>query len=259
MEFLKLSKKRSVLSEVIYVALNILLALAVLAVVWAVESPWAALALVLLSKWRILAVRPRYWFANVQANLVDITVSVSVVILLYAASGAVITQCAITVLYIVWLLFIKPRSARMFITIQAGTAVFLGVTALALVSYNWNILFVVAIMWLIGYSTARHLLASYDEAHLSFYSLIWGFVMAEFGWLAYHWTFAYTLPAVGDIKLVQGAIIALALSFLAERVYASYEKHGEVRNSDILLPSLFSVSVILVLIIIFNRVNTGGI
>lgn len=259
MEFLRLSKKRSLFSEFIYIVLNIALALAILAVVWAVESPWAALALVLLSKWRVLAVRPRYWFANIQANLVDIIVNVSVVILLYAASGAVAAQCILTALYIVWLLFIKPRSKRTFVTVQAGTALFLGITALAVVSYDWNVFFFVFAMWLIGYGTTRHVLASYDEPHLSFYSLVWGFVLAEFGWLTYHWMFAYTLPGVGSIKLVQGALVALAFSFLAERVYASYEKHGEVRNNDILLPALFSVSVILVLVIFFNRINTGGI
>ncbi len=259
MEFLKLSKKRSLFSEIIYVVLNIALAVAVLAIVWAVESPWAAFALVLLSKWRVLAVRPRYWFANIQANLVDIIVSVSVVILLYAANGAVIAQGAITALYIVWLLFIKPRSKRVFVTLQAGSALFLGITALALVSYDWNVLFVVGAMWVIGYSVARHVLASYEEAHLSFYSLVWGLIVAELGWVMYHWTFAYTLPGVGHIKLVQEAIVALALSFLAERVYASYEKHGEVRGNDVLLPALFSISVILVLVIFFNRINTGGI
>ena len=259
MEFLKLSKKRSLFSEFIYVGLNIALALAVLGVVWAVASPWAALVLVMLSKWRVLGVRPRYWFANIQANLVDIIVNVSVVVLLYAASGAVVAQCILTALYIVWLLFIKPRSKRVFVTLQAGIALFLGITALAIVSYDWNVVFVVMAMWVIGYSTARHVLASYDEAHLSFYSLIWAFVLAEFGWLTYHWTFAYKLPGVGDIKLVQAALIALAFSFLAERIYASYEKHGEIRNNDILLPSLFSISVILVLLVFFNRVTTGGI
>lgn len=259
MEFLKLSKKKTLFSEFIYVILNIALAVGVLVVVWVVESPWAALVLVLLSKWRVLGVRPRYWFANIQANLVDIIVNISVVILLYAASGAVLAQCILTALYIVWLLFIKPRSKRIFIALQAGTALFLGITSLALVAYDWNVFFFVLAMWLIGYSTARHVLASYDEAHLSFYSLIWGFVMAEFGWLMYHWTFAYTLPGIGDIKLVQGAFIALAFSFLAERVYASYEKHGEIKSGDILLPALFSISVILVLTLFFNRVTTGGI
>lgn len=260
MEFLKLSKKKTLFSEFIYVILNIALALGVLVVVWAVESPWAALALVLLSKWRILAVRPRYWFANIQANLVDIIVSVSVVILLYAASGAVITQCVLAALYIVWLLFVKPRSKRIFIALQAGTALFLGISALSLVAYDWNVFFFILIMWLIGYSTARHVLASYDEAHLSFYSLVWGFVMAEFGWLMYHMTLASALPGIGAIKLTHGALIALAFSFLAERVYASYEKHGEVRSGDILLPILFSVSVVLVIIVYsIVMVTRGGI
>ena len=259
MEFLKSSKRRSLLSEVVYVLLNVALAVAILAVVWATSSPVAALALVLLSKWRVLAVRPRYWFAHVQANLVDIIVSISVVALLYAASGAVVAQCVITLLYIVWLLVIKPRSKRMFITIQAGAAIFLGITALMLVSYEWNVAFVVLAMWLIGYSAARHVLGSYEDAHMSFYSLLWGFVMAELGWLTYHWSFAYSLPGVGNIKLSQAALLALAISFLTERIYASYSHHGTVRSSDVLLPALFSISIILVLVIFFNRLNTGGI
>lgn len=259
MEFLKLSKKRSLFSEFVYIGLNVALAAGVLVIVWAIDSPWAALALVLLSKWRVLAVRPRYWFANIQANLVDIIVNISVVILLYAASGAVITQCAIAVLYMLWLLFIKPRSARAFVAVQAGVALFFGVTSLATISYDWNVMFFVLVMWVIGYGTARHVLASYEEAHLSFYSLVWGLILAEFGWVMYHWAFAYSLPGVGHIKLVQGALITLAVSFLAERVYASYEKHGEIRSNDILLPALFSVSVALVLLVFFNRISTGGI
>lgn len=259
MEFLKSSKRRSLVSEVVYILLNVALAVAILGVVWAISSPAAAFALVLLSKWRILAVRPRYWFANLQANLIDIIVSLSVVILLYSASGAVIAQCVITALYIVWLLLIKPRSKRIFISVQAGTATFLGVTALMSVSYEWNVTFVVLAMWLIGYASARHVLGSYDDAHMSFYSLAWGLMMAEIGWLAYHWAFAYSLPGVGDIKLSQSALIALAISFLAERVYASYGHHGTVRSGDVLLPALFSVSIIFVLVVFFNTLNTGGI
>lgn len=259
MEFLKSSKRRSLLSEGIYILLNVGLAVAVLGVVWAISSPAAAFALVLLSKWRVLAVRPRYWFANLQANLVDIIVSLSVVVLLYAASGVIIAQCIITALYIVWLLVIKPRSKRIFVAAQAGTAVFLGVTALMSVAYEWNVAFVVLSMWLIGYAAARHVLGSYDDAHMSFYSLVWGLIMAEIGWFVYHWSFAYNLPGVGDIKLSQAALISLAVSFLAERVYASYGHHGTVRSGDVLLPALFSVSIVLVLVMFFNRLNTGGI
>src|ERR1700730_9760136 len=127
MELLRLPNKRSLFSEVIYVALNIGLAVAILAIVWAIESPYAAFLLVLLSKWRVLAVRPRYWFVNLQANLIDIIVGLSVVVLLYNANGVLVTQVMITLAYIVWLLFIKPRSKRSFVAIQAGTATFLGV------------------------------------------------------------------------------------------------------------------------------------
>jgi len=259
MEFLKSSKRRSVFSELLYIILNIALAASVLAIVWAVNSPLPALGLVLLSKWRVLAVRPRYWFANIQANLVDIIVSISVVVLLYAAMGATIAQIVITLLYVVWLLVIKPRSKRAFVALQAGASVFLGVLALGTISYDWNSAFVVLTMWLIGYSAVRHVLGSYEDPHMSFYALVWGLIFAELGWITYHWTFAYALPGVGDIKLSQAALIALALSFVAERAYASYTHHGSVRSSDILLPALLSVSIIFILLVFFNDLSSSAI
>lgn len=259
MDFLKSSKRRSVISEFAYIALNVGLALAILTIVLVVESPFFAFAVVLLGKWRILAVRPRYWFANTQANLVDIIVSISVVILLYAASGALAMQIFLTILYIVWLLFIKPRSKRVFVATQAGTAVFLGVSALMIVSANWYATPVVLLMWLIGYSAARHVLSSHGETHVSFYSLIWGFVFAELGWLVFHWTFAYAPAGAGSIKLAQGALIALAISVMAERVYSSYAKHGSVRSTDVLLPIAMSVSLIVILVLFFNQISMGSI
>jgi hypothetical protein len=258
MEFLKSSKRRSLVSELIYIGLNIAFAVAILIIVVAVQSPTLAFALVLLSKWRILAVRPRYWFANVQANLVDLIVSISITILIYAANGALVTQIILTLLYIGWLLFVKPRSKRHYIAVQAGAAIFLGTTALMLVSYDWIATLVVALMWIIGFSAARHVLSSYEEAHTSFYSLVWGLLFAEIGWLAYHWTFAYTLPGIGSIKLSQVALITLAISFLAERAYSSYERHGSIRSNDILMPTLLSVSVIVILVTFFSRLGTGS-
>lgn len=258
MDFLKSSKRRSVLSETVYILLNIGFAAALLGIVLAIESPLLAFALVLLSKWRVLAVRPRYWYANVQANLVDLIVSVSLVILLYAASGALVMQIFLTLLYIGWLLFVKPRSKRRYIAIQAGVAVFLGATATMIVSADWFATITVAIMWLIGYASARHVLNSYEEVHGSFYALIWGLVFAEIGWLAYHWTFAYTLPGMGSIKLSQAALITLGISFVAERMYVSYTTHGKIRAVDALLPTLLVVSVIVILLVFFNTLSSGA-
>jgi hypothetical protein len=259
MEFLKSSKRRSLVSELIYIGLNVAFAIALLVILLAINSPAPAFALVLLSKWRILAVRPRYWFVNIQTNLVDIIVSLSIVILIYSAGGALAMQILLTALYIAWLLYVKPKSKRVFVAIQAGAAVFLGVSALMMVSYDWYASPVVLIMWLIGYSAARHVVSSYDETHASFYSLVWGLVIAELGWLAYHWTFAYPIPGIGDIQLSQAALLALAISFLAERAYSSYTRHGSIRSSDIIMPTLLSVSVIIILLTLFNTISMGSI
>lgn len=259
MDFLKSSKRRSFLSELVYIVLNVGLAIAILAIVLAIESPLPAIAVVLLSKWRVLAVRPRYWMANSKANLVDIIVSLSYVVLLYAAGDAFTLQIILAALFIGWLLFIKPRSKRMFIVTQAGVALFFGTTALMTVSYDWSTFGVVLGMWVIGYATGRHVLTNYEDPHSSFYSLVWGLIVAEIGWLTYHWTFAYTIPGFGGIKLVQAALIVLAIGFVIERAYGSYHQHGAVRSSDITLPILLSGSVVLILVFFFNTLGTGGI
>lgn len=246
MDLLKSHKRRSRLSEVAYIALNIGLAIALFAVVRAVQTPWLALLLVLLSKWRALAVRPRFWFANLVANMVDIIVGVSVVILLYSADNQLWLQGVITVLHIVWLLFIKPRSKRTFVAAQAGVAVFLGITTLSIVSYAWDASLFVVGMWLIGYVSARHVLGSYEEAHTTIYSLIVGFIFAELGWIGFHWLMAYQPAAgFGAIKLSQLALFTTLFSLVAERAYASYHKYGEVRKSEILMPIILTIAIMI--------------
>lgn len=258
MRFLKLPKHKSVFSDFAYIALNVGLAIALLGIVLAINSPLAAFLLVLLSKWRILAVRPRFWFKNIQSNLVDVIVGLSVVVLLYAASGAVALQVAISILFAVWLLFIKPRSKRAYVALQAGAAVFLGTTALFIVSHEWIASVVVLAMWLIGYASARHVLSHYKEENRTFYAMIWGIIMAEIGWLGYHWAFAYNLPGFAGVDLSQTALLVLVLSFLAERVYDSYHTNeGVIRWSEVMMPAIFSVSIILVVMLFFNELGSG--
>lgn len=242
MEFLRPSRRRSIVSETIYILLNIAVAVAVLVSVLAVDSPLPAFALILLSKWRVLAVRPQYWWTNIVSNMVDIILGISYVILLYAASGALAAQIVLTILYVVWLLVLKPRSSRQMVVLQAAIGLFFGVSALEQISYNWWSSAVVVVMWAIGYFSARHVLTAYKEPHYSLLSLIWGLVIAELGWLTYHWSFAYNLHVTGNLKLSQAALFAVALSFLAERIYASYHKNNQsIRMSDIVLPLLLTV------------------
>jgi len=122
MEFLKIIKRRSFLHEVVYIILNVVLALSAMVLIRVTGVYWPSLVLVLVSKWRILAVRPRFWLANIQANLVSIIVSVSYVIFLYLAQSldsltynqTLIVHIILTSFYILWLLFIKPKSKRIF-------------------------------------------------------------------------------------------------------------------------------------------------
>ena len=265
MEFLKLVRRRSFLSEVVYTVLNVALAIALVLVIWYTASIPLALGLVLISKWRVLAVRARYWFVNIRSNLVDIIVSVSVVLHLYTINDSTLVDSTkalvlgvVTLLYILWLLLLKPRSKRSYVAAQAGVAILLGVSALFSISFAWPASLVVAGMWLIGYSAASHILNSYDdETHPLFLSLAWSVVMAELGWVAYHWTVAYTLPFVNNLLIPQIAIIATLLGFVAYKSYDSFYHHQKIRMADIILPLLFTLSIIAVLVFVFNRVGTA--
>lgn len=253
MEFLRVSRRKTIVSEIIYILLNILMAVAILIVVLTVQSPVPAFLLVLLSKWRVFAVRPQHWVANVVSNIVDAIVSVSFVVFLYMASGAFTVQIILTILYIAWLLLLKPRSNRTAVVLQAGVGQFVGVSALMHVSYDWWAWPVVLLMWLIGYSTARHTLVAYRESHFALLSLIWGLVVAELGWLLYHWNFAYDFNIAANLVLSQAAIIVGLFGFLAERAYASIHEHGSLQRQDIILPATLVVSSLLVLLTLFGR------
>lgn len=277
MELLKSAHRKSRFSEVIYISLNIAFAIAVYAAIAIINAPSLAFALVLLSKWRMFAVRPRFWGANILTNLVDIIVGISIAALLWNAHDTPLVQVVLTVAYIGWLLLIKPRSKRHYIAIQSGAAIFLGVTALATVGHMLNpfgvfgaasnadytrgvdiVIYIIG-MWIIGYSAAKHYLGSYDhEPLINIYSLVWGLVFAEFGWMMYHWTFAYTVPGLGATELVQGAIIMTLMSFVAERVYAAASRDQEVRLGEIIIPIVFSASIIILLVVFFNSIAVIG-
>jgi hypothetical protein len=259
MELLRIVRRRSFLSEVIYVGLNIALVAAIVIAIRVTNSPWPAFGLILLSKWRVLAVRPRFWFVNIQANLVDLIVGLSFVVLMYTGyeSDTSSTQnsvilAGLAILYVCWLLFLKPRSKRGYVIAQAAAALFLGVTALYTVSFDWIASVVVIGMWLIGYATARHILSHYEESHIFFLSLVWGLFMAEIAWPAYHWTIAYGF-------LPQVSIVTLGIGFLAFKAYDSFMRYDRIRTNDIILPMLLTVSVVIVLILFFNNVSTGSI
>lgn len=225
MELLKSVRRRSNLSEVLYIGFNIAFALAVLLLTIAFSSPWVAYALVLLSKWRVFAVRPRFWFANIQTNLLDVLVGLSVVTLIWQSTGAIFSQIFIAVLFALWLLVLKPRSKRRLVVLQAGIAQFVALTALFSQAYQVYAFVVVILTWLIGYIVARHVLTTFEDDNVTVLSMAWGLIVAEISWLAYHSTTGY-----GVLGVMMVPQVALVVSLIGFGVYSFYSHHHEASS-----------------------------
>lgn len=270
MELIKLAAQRSRWSDVIYILLNIAYAAALFVLVSpGVDLPYLAYVLVLLSKWRVIAVRPRFWFANLQANFVDFMVGISVVtLMILTASATPFVAVLLAVLFAVWLLVVKPHHEQRWVIIQAGIGQFVSLTALFSLAHGFELKpFItdssfptVLIGWVIGYMVARHALSSFrGEEERSFLSLIWGFVLAELVWLAHHWTIAYSIyrdaAATADKQLMipQAALIATLLGFVAIRWYSSFHSPEDKKAMrDARGATIFAGAVIALLLIFFN-------
>lgn len=245
MELLKSSTRRGRVGELAYVAINAALPVVLLLLVRNFDSPYPAIVLVLLSKWRVLALRPRYWWVNIKSNFVDLLVGLSVVGLLYLSNSFTPLQYILVVGYGVWLLYLKPRSTIQAIMVQAGIAQFLSLTVLFSLSTVVNEFFIILGCGLIGYVCARHVMGGHEEEYADFMSAMWGLFVAELGWLLYYWTNAYDLGL--PIKLPQMSLLALVLSFAAVRLYRA-GKSGNLSDSSVRLTTISSVILVLVIL-----------
>jgi hypothetical protein len=186
-------KPRAGFSHFIHIALVTLLP--VLAYVFvATDLEWGALALVLLSKWRMLAVRPRHWPANIRANAVDLIVGLSLLVFM-TQSQSMSFQLLWMVVYAGWLLWLKPRSDLLGVSTQAMVAQLFGLMAIFL---NWSdasLLVLVVLAWAVCYSSARHFFVSFEEPYTSLFSHVWGYFAAALVWLQGHWLLFYGVVA----------------------------------------------------------------
>jgi len=69
------------------------------------------------------------------------------------------------------------------------------------------------------------------------------------GWVGFHWLMAYPLVGFGAIQFSQLALFMTLFSFVSERAYVSYHRHGTVRKSDIIMPITLTVSIMVVIYI----------
>jgi hypothetical protein len=170
-----------------------------------------AMAVILLSKWRMLAVRPRYWPANVRANAVDLMVGVSIVIFM-AHTDAFSWHLAWALAYGIWLVFIKPGSSSLVVSAQAFIGQTLALMALFLAWKNAPLVGLVVGLWGICYLAARHYFTSFDEPHSSLYAHFWGYFAAALIWILGHWLLFYGV-------LAQPTLILSVISFACGGLY----------------------------------------
>jgi len=185
----KLRPKKGV-PYVIHVGLNALLPFLLFILMH--FDPWFAIILFLISKWRVLAVKPRYWLPNLRANGVDIIIGLSYLEFLNHTSSEAI-QLIFAVLYVLWLTVIKPKSSGVFIALQAFLGQFIGL--MAIFSYQNSLapslLLLIVFTWLVCYLTARHFFSIFDEPFTSMYSHAWGYFTAALVWVLGHWLLYY--------------------------------------------------------------------
>jgi hypothetical protein len=159
-----------------------------------------AFSLVLLSKWRMVALRPRFWAANIRANSVDIIVGLSVVIFM-ANSTNVLYQLSWVVLYAIWLIVIKPAGSLLMVSAQASIGQLCGLMALYLAWMNGPTYALSLLTGIICYFAARHFFDGFDEPYGKLLSYTWGYFAAALAWLLCHWLIYYRFLALPTLLL----------------------------------------------------------
>jgi hypothetical protein len=197
--FLRNLKPTNGISYFLHLGLVLVLPLAVFILV-RLNFTLPALAVIVLSKWRMFAVRPRFWAANVRANAVDLMVGLSAVLFM-THNDSLLMQSSWTVLYAIWLTAIKPGTTIPSITAQA----FIGqLAALSALYLTWASGPVYALTFLSGlfcFLAARHFLDAFEEPYAKMLAYVWGYFGAALSWLLSHWLLYYRGVALPTLLL----------------------------------------------------------
>lgn len=253
-DYIFIRRSRNVLSSFLHVVLNLLLAVVSIGVTVITGNYIIGLILVVISKWRIFAVNHRYWLLNIRSSLVDFIVGMSFVMLAYYAGTSFLpVHLALMIGYAIWLIIIKPRSSANATVIQAIIAILLGATTATTMAATTDSVILVATGFLLGFAASNHVLIQNDERDATLLSLTCGLVFSEISWLSHSWLIIYTLGSTG-ICFSQLSIILAVLAFAYFKVNSAIlKRHGKLKFTDVALPVLFSLLVIIVLIIGFSQ------
>lgn len=252
-DYVLIRKGRNIISAVLHALFNLILGLGSVFITFSTASWIPGVILVILSKWRMFAVRPRYLFLNVKSNLVDLIVGFSFIFITYCSGPALLPiHFILAISYSAWLIVLKPMASERASALQSILAVFLGTTAITLMTATANSAFPVLLNFLVGFAAARHVLIQGDDADFSFLSLIIGLIFTEISWLAQSWLIVYTYREIGFL-LPQSAILLTALTFLLGYIFKNYSNDEDFSFSKIATPTIFSIILIVIIVLWFSK------
>jgi hypothetical protein len=234
-------KPASGFSRVVYTIFNILLPFVVFALV-RTDFGLLALVIILLSKWRMFAVRPRFWPANIRANAVDIIVGVSALIFMQHG-GSQLIQLAWTLGYIAWLVLLKPLSSPTMVSMQAMVAMLVGLMAIFVQWGDGRLDVLVLLTGLVCFLSARHFFDSFDEPYAKLLSYIWGYFGAALVWVLGHWLLYYSVVA-------QPVLLLSALGLGLATLY--YLDHHDRLSVNIRRQIIFIMAAVVLIVVIFS-------
>lgn len=159
-----------------------------------------AAVIIVLSKWRMFAVRPRFWAANIRANSVDLMVGLSVVLFMTHYDSLWI-QILWAVLYALWLLAVKPGVTTLSVMVQAFIGQLAALTALYLTWADGPVYALTLITGLLCFLAARHFFDAFDEPYAKMLAYVWGYFGAALAWLTSHWLLYYKGVALPTLLL----------------------------------------------------------
>ena len=253
-DFIFIRKSRNIASNAVHIFLNLLLGIGAVATTIMSGSPLIGIILVIASKWRVFAVRPRYILTNLKASLVDLIVGISIVLLAYYTGTTVLpVDFLLAAFYCIWLILIKPLTSETANLAQSLIAVFLGISAATIMAANHNPLMIVAIAFFIGFAAARHVLIQTNSRDFLLTTLVCGLIFSEIAWLCHSWTIIYTFGNTG-IRVPQLAIILTIFAFVYNSARQAIIKHQEdFKFKDIFAPVVFGIILITIIVLWFSN------
>lgn len=253
-DYILIRKSRNIVSSILHVTLNILLGVGSILLTAITGSFLPGFLLVIISKWRIFAVRPRYWLLNIKSSLVDLIVGFSFVLIAYCSgTNFLLIHWLLMAFYTIWLIFLKPRSSDAATIAQSLCAVFLGITAAVLLSASYDSSILVLAALFIGWAAPRHILVQSEDNNFRLVIFACSLICGELAWIFHSWLIVYTFGDTG-IVIPQLSIVLTIFAFAFALVYQSLIRNdGELKRDEVLVPSVFSVLIILAIVVLFSN------